>query len=270
MDKRAEQRRLSASFLAAAAIYAPLMALAFWSASQEHFAAAGDRPMTALAFAQVAGGAAAAPAPQPAPEPEVTPAPKPEVTPEPEPEPTPEPAPVVKPEPVKKAIEKKPEPPKSRPKADKPARKPVQKTVEKPVEKTAEKPAEQSAPTPAAASASPANAATPGGAVARADQGIATLVYGEVNDPFLSEVKRLIEARLQYPRKARMMRLTGRTTVQFVVAKDGSLSALSLFESAGHGILDKAALKAVQAAASSWSPPGRIVRLRLPVVFALR
>lgn len=249
MDKRAEQRRLSASFLAAAAIYAPLMALAFWSASQEHFAAAGDRPMTALAFAQVAGGAAAAADPQPAPEPEVTP----------------EPAPVVKPEPVKKAIEKKPEPPKPRPKADKPVRKPVQKTVEKPVEKTAEKPA----PTPAAASASPANAATPGGAVARADQGIATLVYGEVNDPFLSEVKRLIEARLQYPRKARMMRLTGRTTVQFVVAKDGSLSALSLFESAGHGILDKAALKAVQAAASSWSPPGRIVRLRLPVVFAL-
>lgn len=266
MDKRAEQRRLSASFLAAAAIYAPLMALAFWSASQEHFTAAGDRPMTALAFAQVAGGGAtpaetAVPAPEAEPELQPQPEPKPEV----QPEPIPEPAPVVKPEPVKKAVEKKPEPPKPHPKVEKPVQKPVQKPAEKPVENTAEKPAEQSS-----ASASPANAAAAGGAVARADQGVATLVYGEVNDPFLSEVKRLIEARLQYPRKARMMRLTGRTTVQFVVAQDGSLSALSLFEGAGHGILDSAALKAVQAAASSWSAPGRIVRLRLPVVFALR
>ena len=121
-----------------------------------------------------------------------------------------------------------------------------------------------------AASASSAPAATAGGAVAKADNGVSTLVYGEVQDPFLSEVKRLIEKSLTYPRKARMMRLTGRTTVQFTVAKDGTLSETTVYEGSGHEILDKAAMKAVKTASKQWSAPNRIVRLRLPVVFALR
>lgn len=272
MDKRAEQRRLSASFLTAAAIYAPLMALAFWSASQEHFAAAGDRPMTALAFAQVAGGAAA-PAEEAAPEaaaaeaqqepPAEAPAPEPKS----EPEPMPEPAPVAAPEPPQKRLnkpaDKKSDAPKPTPKAEKPAAKPAEK-------KTADKPVQAAAPQPSAASASSSNAPTAGGAVVKADHGIATLVYGEANDPFLSEVKRLIEERLKYPRKARMMKITGRATVQFVVAGDGALSELKVFESAGSEILDKAAMRAVKAASASWSAPQRVVRLRLPVAFSLR
>ena len=248
----AHKRSGTVSFFCAAAIYAPLMTLAMWMPMQENFAAAGDRPMVALTFAQVAGGAPAAPAEapseaqaQPEPEPEVKPEPKPEVKPEPKLEP-------------KKVVEKKPRP---QPKKEKP-KEPVRKPAEKPVEKTPE-PAAQ-----AAASSTPAPNA--GGAVAKADNGISTLVYGEVQDPFLSEVKRLIEKSLVYPRKARVMRMTGRTSVQFVVAKDGLLSELSIFESSGEKILDKAAAKAVRTASKQWSAPERIVRLRVPVVFAMR
>ena len=248
----AHKRSGTVSFFCAAAIYAPLMTLAMWMPMQENFAAAGDRPMVALTFAQVAGGAPAAPAEapseaqaQPEPEPEVKPEPKPEVKPEPKLEP-------------KKVVEKKPRP---QPKKEKP-KEPVRKPAEKPVEKTPE-PAAQ-----AAASSTPAPNA--GGAVAKADNGISTLVYGEVQDPFLSEVKRLIEKSLVYPKKARVMRMTGRTSVQFVVAKDGSLSELSIFESSGEKILDKAAAKAVRTASKQWSAPERIVRLRVPVVFAMR
>lgn len=214
------------SFVCALAIYAPLMALAMWLPTQDNFAAVGDRPMVALTFAQVAGGASAA-VPQPEQSQPVTePEPEPQAEPEPEPEKVAEPDPIPKPEP-------KPEP--------------VQ----------------------AAAAAVSSAAPAPGGAVAQADNGISTLVYGEVQDPFLSEVKRLIEKSLVYPRKARMMRQTGRTTVQFTVAKDGSLTELTVFGTSGHPSLDKAASKAVYAASSKWSAPGRVVRLRIPVVFKI-
>ena len=196
------------SFVCALAIYAPLMALAMWLPTQDNFAAAGDRPMVALTFAQVAGGASAA-----VPQPEQS-------------------QPVTEPEPERQA---EPEP------------EPVQ----------------------AAAAAVSSAAPAPGGAVAQADNGISTLVYGEVQDPFLSEVKRLIEKSLVYPRKARMMRQTGRTTVQFTVAKDGSLNDLTVFGTSGHPSLDKAASKAVYAASNKWSAPGRVVRLRIPVVFKI-
>lgn len=248
----AHKRSGTVSFFCAAAIYAPLMTLAMWMPMQENFAAAGDRPMVALTFSQVAGGAPAAPAEAPS---------EAQAQPEPEPEPEVKHKPEPKPEP-KKVVEKKPRP---KPKKEKPrevAQKPVEKPAEKPVEKTPEPVAQ------ALSSSTPAPNA--GGAVAKADNGISTLVYGEVQDPFLSEVKRLIEKSLVYPRKARVMRMTGRTSVQFIVDRDGSLSELSIFESSGEKILDKAAAKAVRTASRQWSAPERIVRLRVPVVFAMR
>ena len=255
------------SFVCALAIYAPLMALAMWLPTQDNFAAAGDRPMVALTFAQVAGGASAAvpqpeqsqpvtePEPEPQAEPEPEPEPEPEKVAEPDPIPKPEPKPQPKPEP-KKVVKKTP-----KPKAE-PKKEPVKEVAEKAPEPKPE-------PVQAAAAAAPSAAPAPGGAVAQADNGISTLVYGEVQDPFLSEVKRLIETSLVYPRKARMMRQTGRTTVQFTVAKDGSLTELTVFGTSGHPSLDKAASKAVYAASSKWSAPGRVVRLRIPVVFKI-
>lgn len=259
--------------------------MAMWLPSQDNYAAAGDRKMMALAFAQIAGGSSA-PAPsaeeplpveaQPTTEPEKTQEPEPQTEPTPEPEPKSEPEPQAKPTPKpeskpepspEKKVEPKPQPKKVVQKAQKkeaPKAKPKQE-VRKDIEQSQQNPA----PAPAA-SASSAPAATAGGAVAKADNGVSTLVYGEVQDPFLSEVKRLIEKSLTYPRKARMMRLTGRTTVQFTVAKDGTLSETTVYEGSGHEILDKAAMKAVKTASKQWSAPNRIVRLRLPVVFALR
>lgn len=251
------------SFVCALAIYAPLMALAMWLPTQDNFAAAGDRPMVALTFAQVAGGASAAvpqpeqsqPVTEPEPEPQAEPEPEPEKVAEPDPIPKPEPKPQPKPEP--KMVVKKTPKPKAEPKKE-----PVKEVAEKAPEPKPE-------PVQAAAAAVSSAAPAPGGAVAQADNGISTLVYGEVQDPFLSEVKRLIEKSLVYPRKARMMRQTGRTTVQFTVAKDGSLTELTVFGTSGHPSLDKAASKAVYAASNKWSAPGRVVRLRIPVVFKI-
>ena len=93
---------------------------------------------------------------------------------------------------------------------------------------------------------------------------------GKTDDPFLARVKRAVESVLHYPRKARVMRLQGVTVVQFVIAADGSLTELELFETSPHGILDKAALRAVKEAQGAWGSPAKTVRLRFPIRFELR
>lgn len=270
--KHSDARRHRYSFLIACSIYAPLTALAFFGLTVNAPLPAGEPlPMT-IAFAQIAGATAPAgapaaetapsepaeevvdePAPEPQPEPEPE-APPPEPEPEPVPEPESEPEVIPKPEPIP---EPKPEPkPQSKPK-------PVEKKVEKPVEKKAPKAATTQPLPPGVV---PQTGSTP----AAGEAGIATLVHGETNDPFLADVKRLIESNLVYPRKARRFGKEGTALVQFTVANDGRLSELVIHTSSGEGMLDRAALAAVTKAESLWGAPGRTVRLRLPVAFRLK
>ena len=187
--------------------------------------------------------------------------------PEPEPEvktPDPEPVPVVKPKPVVKKVVEKPKPkPRIKPRPEK--TKAVKTVQPKPAEtvKKAEKPAEEKQTAAVAAPVAGAQSAFDAG-------GISTLVYGKTDDPFLARVKRAVESVLHYPRKARVMRLQGVTVVQFVIAADGSLTELELFETSPHGILDKAALRAVKEAQGAWGSPAKTVRLRFPIRFELR
>lgn len=243
------------------------------------YRAAGEAVSVSMAFSQFAGAApateeVAAPEPQQAPEqveepleqpveeaqPEPTPEPEPvvEPTPEPKPEPKPESKPEPKPEPVKKVVEKK---------VVKKVQKPAQKPVESPaqVAKTDAKPAPAPSPVPSAA----AGASAPGAASSSDAGGISTLVDGESVDPFISEVKRLVEHSLEYPRKARAMKLEGSSVLQFTVAADGALRDLDVWKTAGHKDLDVAAIRAVKRASKRWSAPGKDVRLRFPIRFEL-
>lgn len=93
---------------------------------------------------------------------------------------------------------------------------------------------------------------------------------GETNDPFLALVRRRVEGNVAYPRKARMMRIEGRSVVQFVVASDGALTDLRIYATSGDALLDNAALSAIRRAQPEWGAPGRVVRLRFPIEFRLR
>lgn len=220
--------------------------------------------------------------PEPVPEPEPEPAPVRE--PEPEPVPVPEPEPDLVPAPEPKAAPvRKPEPKpvpearkevKPQPAAKKPTKKEAPKTVVK--KATSDKPSEiqpdatSSGAREGATSPAPSNVAQAGGVTASQQGGIATMVYGEVHDPFLAEVKRSVESVLEYPRKARAMRMEGTAVVQFVIDASGRLESLELHKSAGKPLLDKMALKAVQRAQGLWSKPQKTVRLRFPIRFELR
>lgn len=284
------------AFFFACGVYAPLLAL-LTTLPTENFAGAGTQATVALTFAQLTGGGPVAPAgdrsvsdAEPVSEPVAQPAeetaPEPISEPEPVPEPEPEPEPVPVPAP-KAAPERKPEPKpepkpvpearkkvKPQPAAKKPTKKEAPKTVVK--KATSDKPSEiqpdatSSGAREGATSPAPSNVARTGGATASQQGGIATMVYGEVHDPFLAEVKRSVESVLEYPRKARAMRMEGTAVVQFVIDASGRLESLELHKSAGKPLLDKMALKAVQRAQGLWSKPQKTVRLRFPIRFELR
>ncbi|MDO5531449.1 energy transducer TonB, partial [Sutterella sp.] len=179
--------------------------------------------------------------------------------------------------------EPKPEPPKPEPPKPKPPKKEFVKPrhEKKPVDRPkkhheerprhVEKPHRIGPPAPAAAppGLAPSPIAAPGGPTAGAEGGISTLVYGEVSDPFLAEVKLCVERALHYPRKARMFNIQGTAVVQFIVNPKGDLTELKIHRSAGHPLLDKAALRAVSDAEGRWSHPKNTVRLRFPIQFRL-
>ena len=288
------------AFIFACGVYAPLLALVT-ALPTENFAGAGTQATVALTFAQLTGGGPVSPAGEPSvsdaepvlepvaepveekapepisepePEPEPEPVPEPELEPAPVPEPKPEPQPVPEPKPESKPVPeaRKEVKPQSAPKkpTKKEAPKPVAKkaTSEKTIEKQSD--ATSSQARDSARSPAPSNVAQSGGATASQQGGIATMVYGEVHDPFLAEVKRSVESVLEYPRKARAMRMEGTAVVQFVIDTSGRLESLELHKSAGKPLLDKMALKAVRRAQRLWSKPQKTVRLRFPIRFELR
>lgn len=292
-QKKKDTERNFQSFLLACCVYAPLLWVIFWSAPSLTYKPSGQVASVSLSFAQLSGGGApqeeVAPEPQPeaAPEPEPEPEPPqpepepeapppepepiPEPEPEPEPEPQPEPEPEPEPKPVKKEVVKPVEKPK--PKPEKRVEKPKtekQKTEQPKTIETAKKSdAPQAAAAPAAIAPGPA-AQQAGAQTAHAGNGISTLVYGEIDDPFLTEVKRAVEESLHYPRKARMFHIEGTAVVQFIVNPSGKLTELTIYKSAGHTLLDKAAMRAVSDAESRWSRPKGTVRLRFPIQFQLK
>lgn len=269
-QKKKDTERNFQSFLLACCVYAPLLWVIFWSAPSLTYKPSGQVASVSLSFAQLSGGGAPQEEVAPEPQPEAAPEPEPEPEPpqpEPEPEaPPPEPEPMPEPEP-------QPEPPKPEPKPEKRVEKPKtekQKTEQPKTIETAKKSdAPQAAAAPAAIAPGPA-AQQAGAQTAHAENGISTLVYGEIDDPFLTEVKRAVEESLHYPRKARMFHIEGTAVVQFIVNPSGKLTELTIYKSAGHPLLDKAAMRAVSDAESRWSRPKGTVRLRFPIQFQLK
>ncbi len=91
---------------------------------------------------------------------------------------------------------------------------------------------------------------------------------------FLESYKRVIyqkiyEAR-RYPVRSRLNREEGPVTVRFVILDDGSVEGLSVMESSGHSLLDRAALEAVERAAPFPPLAGDAGLSRLPVVVPVR
>lgn len=183
------------------------------------------------------------PPPEPPP-PEPPPPPPPKPKPKPKPTPKPTPSPIPSPEPS-------PEPPAE----------PDPTPVEQP--DSIEEPAEPQEPTPPP----PPRPVTP--------------PPPPPPNPFDSRGYRnraisRVERQKRYPKKARVMGLTGRTRVTVRLNRDGSLAAEPriVAPGTGHAVLDEEALRMVKAAAPFPPLEGDIERLpvflTIPIVFELR
>jgi TonB family protein len=82
----------------------------------------------------------------------------------------------------------------------------------------------------------------------------------------LAEIRRRIQQALVYPPSARQRGLAGVSELEFVIGVDGLAEDITLVGSSGHGILDRAAQRSVEAAGVL---PRVYGRLRVPVRFDL-
>ena len=74
-----------------------------------------------------------------------------------------------------------------------------------------------------------------------------------------------IESYKEYPQMARMKRIEGRTTVEFVIGLDGSISELEIVKSSRKKALDKAAISAVRKASPFPRPPSNLFKGSIPM-----
>jgi protein TonB len=82
-------------------------------------------------------------------------------------------------------------------------------------------------------------------------------------------VRNRIARTLVYPARAKMLGWEGRVVLAFVLLADGAVRGLRVERTSGYALLDEAALSAVKRAAP-FSPPGRDVRIEIPVNFQMR
>lgn len=90
--------------------------------------------------------------------------------------------------------------------------------------------------------------------------------------PYLSGLRRRIQEALRYPLAARRRGLAGTVHLELLIEPDGAIRDVTVVSSSAHAVLDEAALAAVRSLAARPFPPGlapRVLRVRLPVVFAL-
>ena len=106
-------------------------------------------------------------------------------------------------------------------------------------------------------------------AVPGAGSGAPGAEYG----PYLGRLRQRIQGSLKYPLAARRRGLAGTVSLEIVIRPDGTFSVVAVANSSAHAVLDDAALETVRSLAPEPLPPDvppRILRVRLPVVFALQ
>lgn len=90
---------------------------------------------------------------------------------------------------------------------------------------------------------------------------------------YLEMVRLKIEKYKDYPGTARARQIEGSVTVRFVITLKGGVRAVEIAKSSQHNLLDKAALRAVKAAAPFPKPPKHFFKeeipLELTIVFEL-
>ena len=105
---------------------------------------------------------------------------------------------------------------------------------------------------------------TPGLNVANWNPGELT-DYGDSEATYLEMVRLKIERHKKYPETARARQIEGFVTVRFVITPQGDVLNIEIIKSSRQKSLDKAALKAIHAAAPFPRPPRHLFKGKIPL-----
>ncbi|PZT48448.1 hypothetical protein B6S12_03730 [Helicobacter valdiviensis] len=158
---------------------------------------------------------------------------------------------------------------KPQPIKEKPIIKPIAKPIEKkPVSKviSTKKPIQA----PKQQQVTQQNLPTNQNALNQSQESSSVLTFGKNNDPFLIAIKQAIDANLDYPRKARMMRAVGTVLVEFRLLGGGGVENIRVIKGSTHAILDNSSIKTIKKASQSFPTPKKDVVIRIPIEYNLR
>ncbi len=97
------------------------------------------------------------------------------------------------------------------------------------------------------------------------------LDYGKDNHPILEKIQKAImeQAKKNYPRQARKMRMQGVVKVEFLWKENQNLAELKIIKSSGYDLLDKSALESIRKASAFFPSYESDLRIVLPISYNL-
>ncbi len=102
-------------------------------------------------------------------------------------------------------------------------------------------------------------------------QNVQPTVLGSNNkNPFLAQIKELIDSHNTYPRMARKRGISGIVVVKMVLEENGNIKELRVIESSTHTILDNQTIKAIQEASKFFPKPDKTYILHIPIEYELK
>ncbi len=97
------------------------------------------------------------------------------------------------------------------------------------------------------------------------------LFDAQMKSKFIAGLYAVLETNKKYPKMAKRRKLSGTTHIRFTLHKDGTIEDVSLVESGGHRLLDKAALTLVNTVGSYQPIPDAVsldaLDLRIPIAY---
>ena len=163
-----------------------------------------------------------------------------------------------------------PPPPPAVAKLDAPRQEPKPRRLAKPLGAAVTARAAYSDDVARSAAAQPVRPAPESNQTMRTSDASAAVAFANAESSLEARIREAVQAAVQYPAAARMMSLRGRARVRLDY-QDGAVGDVELAQSAGNGLLDNAAMKAVRQAQYPRPPSeiaGRLLRLLVWVDFS--
>ena len=89
-------------------------------------------------------------------------------------------------------------------------------------------------------------------------------------DPaYLGNIRGMIEKHIDYPARAKRLRMTGKVNLSFMITATGAINEVRILAESPYPILNKAAILAVKLAAP-FPQPRRNINVELPILFSLK